>query len=263
MDYVLVIAAAFSGYLLGSVSFARLVVRLKTGGGVRPMDLVTPDGGGHLVSEAVSASAVRLQLGTPWGVLVGVLDVLKAFLPTLAWRLVFPEDPYLLVCGASVLLGHNWPVFHGFHGGNGQSVVFGGMLAIDWTGALATNAFALVVGLTLLRDGLVSDYGGIPLTIPWLWWRFDGDPAYIAYAFAVNIAWLVSFWPTLVQYLRLKRRGHLPNAEHSVVMFRMDFGFMRRLARRRYEEIDALIEGRSAKPAEGDDSESAHTGDGR
>ncbi len=254
VDFVLVIAAAITGYLIGSVSFARIVVRLRTGDAVRPMDMVTPDGGGRLVSGAVSASAVRLQLGTRWGILVGVLDVLKAFLPTLAWRLALPEQPQLLVCAAAVVLGHNWPVFHRFRGGNGQSVILGGMLAIDWVGALATNGFALVLGLTLLRDGMISDYGGIPLAIPWLWWRSNGDPAYIAYAVVVNIAWLVSTWPTLVQYVRLKRGGHLPNAEHSVAMFRMDFPFMRRLARRRYEEIDELIEQRAREQAEGEDA---------
>ena len=60
------------------------------------------------------------------------------------------------------------------------------------------------------------------------------------YAAAVNVAWGVSFWPNLRQYLALKRNGHLPTTEHAVAMLRMDFGFMRRLAPRRYAEIDKL-----------------------
>jgi hypothetical protein len=35
-------------------------------------------------------------------------------------------------------------------------------------------------------------------------------------------------------------QDRLPTAEHAVAMFRMDFGFMRRLAPRRYAEIDEL-----------------------
>ena len=32
----------------------------------------------------------------------------------------------------AVLLGHNYPVFHRFRGGRGQSPLYGGLLAIDW-----------------------------------------------------------------------------------------------------------------------------------
>jgi hypothetical protein len=42
----------------------------------------------------------------------------------------------------------------------------------------------------------------------------------------------------LKQYLALKRGGHLPTAEDSVVMFNMDYRFMRRLAPRTYAEVD-------------------------
>ena len=231
--------AAAGGYLLGSISFARLVVRWRTGGPVAPIDLSTPDGRGHLRSRAVSASAVRLQLGPRYGLLVGALDILKAFVPTVALRLAAPEQRYFLICAASAPFGHNWPVWHRFRGGNGQAVILGGMLAIDPVGAVVTNGAATLLGLTVLRDGLIGDIGGIPLLIPWLWWRTHGDPGHLGYAVAVNAAWWVSFWPSLVQYARLKRHGHLPTAEHAVAMFRMDFGFMRRMSRRRYAEVDA------------------------
>jgi glycerol-3-phosphate acyltransferase PlsY len=234
-------AAAVVGYLLGAISFARLVVRIRTGGPVAPVDLRTPDGHGRLRSGAVSASAVRLQLGARWGLLVGLLDILKAFLPTLAFRLLFPDQPYFLICAAAAPFGHNWPIYHRFRGGNGQAVILGGMLAIDWVGAVVTNATATLLGLTVLNDGLIGDIGGIPLLVPWLWWRTGGDPWYVGYALMVNVAWWGSFWPTLTQYRRLKRDGHLPTAEHAVTMFRMDFGFMRRLSQRRYREVDAAL----------------------
>jgi acyl phosphate:glycerol-3-phosphate acyltransferase len=240
VDLLVACAAGLSGYLLGGISFARIVVRVKTGGAVAPIELVTPDGQGRLRADAISASAVRLQLGPRYGILVGVLDILKAFAPTLVWRLAQPDQPYFLICAAATVFGHDWPVYYRFRGGNGQSVILGGMLAIDWVGALVTNGMALGLGMTVLRDGLIGDIGGIPLLIPWLWWQTDGDPAYLAYAVAVNIAFWVSFRGTLSGYLALKRAGHLPTAEHAVRMFRMDFPIMRSLSRRRYAEIDAL-----------------------
>lgn len=242
MDIRLAIVAALIGYLLGAISFARIVVRAKTGGDVRPVDITTPDGAGRLVSQSVSASAVRLQLGARYGILVGVLDILKAFLPALALRAAFPDQPYYLVCAAAAPFGHNWPIYYRFKGGNGQAVILGGMLAIDWIGALVTNGSAVLLGLTVLRDGLVGDVGGILLLLPWMWWRYGLISPEMVYALVVNVAWWASFWPTLTQYTRLKREGHLPTAEDSVVMFRMDFPFMRKLARKRYAEIDALRE---------------------
>ncbi|MGB7982021.1 MAG: glycerol-3-phosphate acyltransferase [Candidatus Nanopelagicales bacterium] len=254
MDLLVACAAGLTGYLLGGISFARIVVRIATGGEVARIELVTPDGQGHLRADAISASAVRLQLGSRYGILVGVLDILKAFVPTLLWRLALPDDPYFLICAAATVFGHNWPVYYRFRGGNGQSVILGGMLAIDWAGALVTNGIALGLGMTVLRDGLIGDIGGIPLLIPWLWWRTDGDPAYLAYAVAVNIAFWVSFRPTVSSYLALKRAGHLPTAEHAVAMFQMDFPMMRKLSRTRYAEIDAQSRraaGGASQPAAG------------
>lgn len=240
MESQMAALAAVTGYLLGAISFARIVVRLKTGGDVETARLTTPDGDGHLRVTAVSASAVRLQLGPRYGILVGVLDILKAFLPTLGFKLLYPDQPYYLICAAASPFGHNWPIYYRFRGGNGQAVILGGMLAIDWVGALITNGAATLLGLTVLNDGLIGDIGGIPLLLPWMWWRHGLSSPEMLYAVAVNVAWWVSFWPTLRQYLALKRTGHLPTAEHAVTMFRMDFGFMRRLAPRRYAEIDEL-----------------------
>jgi glycerol-3-phosphate acyltransferase PlsY len=251
MNWGMVVAAAAIGYLVGAISFARIVVRLRTGGRVAPVDLTTPDGRGRLRSQAISATAVRLQLGARWGMLVGLLDILKAFVPTLALRLAFPDQPYFLVCAAAAPFGHNWPIYHRFRGGNGQAVILGGMLAIDWVGAVVTNGAATLLGLTVLNDGLIGDIGGIPLLVPWLWWRTGGDPWHVGYALAVNVAWWASFWPSLTQYLRLKRAGHLPTAEHAVAMFRMDFGFMRRLSRRRYADVDAAAGAAPGQVAEG------------
>jgi hypothetical protein len=126
------------------------------------------------------------------------------------------------------------------------------MLAIDWVGALLTNGIATLAGLTVLRDGLVGDIGGIPLLLPWMWWRYGLTSPEMLYAVAVNVAWWIAFWPNLRQYAALKRAGHLPSAEHAVSMFRMDFGFMRRLAPRRYAEIDAMAT--DASQGEADDT---------
>ena len=165
--------------------------------------------------------------------------MLKAFVPTLAFKLAFPGEPYFLICAAAAPIGHDWPIYYRFRGGVGQSPILGGMLAIDWVGALVTNGAAMGLGFTVFKDGLFADAAGTPLIIPWLWWRTGGDPWYLGYALVVNVVYGIAYWPTVSQYLRLKRQGHLPTAEDGVAMFRMDFPFMRRLSKERYAELDA------------------------
>lgn len=247
MDLQVAFAAALIGYLLGAVSFARVIVALVAKGPVKPIELVTPDGAGSLVTDVVSASAVRLQLGSKWGLIVGLLDILKAFVPTLAFRLLFPGENYHLVVATASVIGHVWPVYYGFKGGVGQSPIVGGVMAISPVGALVTAVLGQVLGLFVFRDGLASDALHVPLLIPWMWIRFDGDPAYMLYALIANAVYFYAYGPVIRQYLQLRRDGHLPTPEHSIVMFEMDFPFMRRLAPDRYAEVDALIASREAR----------------
>ena len=72
MDYVLMALAAVIGYLSGSVSYARVVTRLVAREEVKPIELITPDGGAKIVSPTISATAVRLQLGAKWGLTVAL-----------------------------------------------------------------------------------------------------------------------------------------------------------------------------------------------
>ncbi len=239
VDYTMLALAGIVGYLSGAVSYARVVTRLVAKSGVEPIVLTTPDGGAQIVSHAVSATAVRLQLGAKWGLTVGALDILKAFIPTLAFALLYPEQPYYIACATLVPIGHNWPVFHGFKGGSGQSCILGGLLAIDWIGVVATSVGSQVIGLWVLRDAVLGDAGGIPLVVPWLWMRFGFDPWLMSYAFVVNIAFWIAYWPNLHQYLQVKRSGHLPLPEDALVMFGYDYGFMRKLTPDRYAEVDA------------------------
>ena len=39
-------------------------------------------------------------------------------------------------------------------------------------GVLVTNGTATLLGLTVLKDGLIGDIGGIPLLLPWMWWKY-------------------------------------------------------------------------------------------
>ena len=219
-------AAALLGYLCGSISFARIIVRAHGHSEVRSMELTTPDGGAQMLSDAVSATAVRLQLGTKWGLLCAAGDILKAFVPVLALRLAFPGEPYLYAAGLMAIVGHNWPVYYRFKGGRGQSPMLGAMLAIAPVGAIVCSVVGFLVGYFVIRDAMVSDNFGQVLYIPWVWAAGLG-PWGIAWAVLANLVFFGSYVGEIRQYVALRRSGHVSHPDDMMQMMQMDYDWLK------------------------------------
>ena len=206
MDPLLALFAAAVGYLCGAISFARLVSKI-----VAPQKDITSTEIGiasteeKVIMSAVSATTVSMHLGSKFGFVTVVLDMLKITLPTLVFKHRYAES-YFLISAAAGMIGHIWPVYHGFQGGRGLSAVYGGMFAIDLIGVFATSIGGMLLGLVVIRDVLVAYVGGLWLLIPWLWFRTH-DVAHVIYAVAVNIVFLLAMIPEMKQYLRLRREG--------------------------------------------------------
>jgi glycerol-3-phosphate acyltransferase PlsY len=141
--------------------------------------------------------------------------MLKVAIPTLVFRRMYPDTPYFLICATTGMIGHVWPVYHGFKGGRGLSAMYGGMFAIDWIGVFATSIGGMLFGLLVLRDMLAAYMGGLWLLIPWLWFRTH-DVNYLLYGIAVNLIFLIAEIPEVRQYLNYKRAGKV--ADLSKVM---------------------------------------------
>ena len=58
--------------------------------------------------------------------------MLKVAIPTWAIMNLFPEEPFYLVAAAAGVLGHIYPLYHGFKGGRGESPMIGAMIIINW-----------------------------------------------------------------------------------------------------------------------------------
>ncbi|MDQ1586073.1 MAG: acyl phosphate:glycerol-3-phosphate acyltransferase, partial [Actinomycetota bacterium] len=91
MSALAVAAAAVVGYLLGAVSPAALIAR------ARGIDL-RGEGSGN-----PGATNVGRVLGLRWGVLVGVLDVLKGFVPAVLVFTVFGDGAGEVAGAAAVV----------------------------------------------------------------------------------------------------------------------------------------------------------------
>jgi acyl phosphate:glycerol-3-phosphate acyltransferase len=124
-------------YLLGSIPFGYLLVRLRGGGDVRE----TGSGG-------TGATNVTRRAGKGAGVLTLLLDALKGMAAVLVARALLGAGSEWWVCAAAVaaVLGHVFPVWLRFHGGKGVATGLGVFLVLA---PLATLC-ALVVFVTVV-----------------------------------------------------------------------------------------------------------------
>ena len=113
-SWVVVAAAAVIGFFIGSVNPATIIART--------LHADLRQGSGN--PGATNAGRV---LGLRWGVIVGLLDVLKGFLPTLLALLVFDRFTAYVV-GLATVLGH---VLSPFLRGRGVESAGPGVGAVD------------------------------------------------------------------------------------------------------------------------------------
>lgn len=214
MNLVIALLAIVIGYLSGSISFARLVTRrFAPQQDITKIEIEVPDSDERFESDAISATSVRLHLGPRYGCLTSILDILKAALPALAFKLWQPEAPYYLLAAGMAAVGHNWPIYYRFKGGRGMSPILGGMLVVDWLGVIITFLLGLLSDLAI-KATLVSSGVWLVLMIPWIWLR-SGDAAELAYAVAMCILFWASMIPEWRELLRLRQEGALENLQQA------------------------------------------------
>ncbi|MFA5795398.1 MAG: glycerol-3-phosphate 1-O-acyltransferase PlsY [Candidatus Brocadiia bacterium] len=124
------------GYLIGSIPFGYILVKLKKGIDIRTV------GSGN-----IGATNVGRVLGWPWGVLCFLLDSIKGCLPTAYvftnsygiygefdgsgfYDCFLPNISFGTVIGLSLIIGHLFPLYLRFKGGKGVATALGVFLVI-------------------------------------------------------------------------------------------------------------------------------------
>ena len=226
MNPALAVLAVIVGYLLGANSLARLIARrLAPDKELSAIAVPVPETQEHYVFRSISATTIRMQYGPKYGCLTSMLDMLKALIPTALFRLAYPDAPYYWIVAAAAVIGHNWPIYYRFQGGRGQSPMLGGLLVIDPIGLLVTNLIGLAIGQFVIKRALAAGSMWIILLIPWMMWR--GEPAGIAYAVIVNVAYWIAMLPEMREYWRLQRQGDLTDIQRETEMWDMGRGLGR------------------------------------
>jgi glycerol-3-phosphate acyltransferase PlsY len=225
-------ACVAGGYVVGAASMARLVVRIFAHGRYRagPTELRL-EGAEHTMHLAtVSASSVSVQLGSRLGFATYVLDVLKILVPALVLKHTLPGTYAFIAFAAGGMLGHVFPVFHGFKGGRGISTAYAGLLAISGVGFLACSLGGMLFGLVVMRDVWTAYCAGVWAMIPWVWFT-TGDTVLLIYAVFVNIVFMLGMIPETRQWFRIRRENKWNDTTEVMQLSGMGRGLLK-MARR-------------------------------
>jgi acyl phosphate:glycerol-3-phosphate acyltransferase len=130
------LALVLGAYLLGSVSFSFLIVKIKEGRDVRKV------GSGN-----AGATNVLRASGLGAAILALVLDLAKGVAAVLGTRLLDAPPPVVSGAAFAVVLGHVCRVFVGVRGGMGVATAAGALGALEPLAMLATLAVFMAMVL--------------------------------------------------------------------------------------------------------------------
>ena len=208
MGHFLYPFAAVLSYIIGSLSFTRIVSKIFDPGiDLESVDLPASDGGTHRL-KTVGATTASIKLGPKVGCTIGIMDILKGLVPVLAFKYFYPDNYYHLAAAVFAVVGHNWPIFYRFKGGAGLSTAYGGFIVIDFVGIVISTLTSLIFGLFVIRDAVVAYLSGLFFMLIWLI-LFKGDWPHILYGIAINIVFILGFIPEMKDYIKQKREGNV------------------------------------------------------
>ncbi|HEX8473930.1 MAG TPA: glycerol-3-phosphate 1-O-acyltransferase PlsY [Pyrinomonadaceae bacterium] len=161
---MLPVAVVAIAYLLGSIPFGYLLVRLTKGEDVRASG-----------SGGTGATNVVRRAGKTVGVLTLVLDAVKGMSAVMLARWLLTTDVsvdwwWIAAAGVAVVVGHVFPVWLGFRGGKGVATGLGVFLYLaPLAVASALLIFVLIVWKTrYVSLGSIVAAALLPLAV-WIW----------------------------------------------------------------------------------------------
>ena len=219
-EWIVAVAASLTGYLIGSVSTARLVYFLVTRSkNYEPFKESIPHTDEKFESDLISATWISKKLGKRYGCITSVLDMLKVALPTLLFKLIFTSPPFFLLTAIFGIFGHNYPIYYRFRGGRGESPILGALFVINWFGILIANAASSILGF-ISGSILVMRFGWYVLLIFWFWYYFR-DLYYVLFMVLANFLFWFSMRKDLARFQQLKKQKNLEFTEEDISQFIM------------------------------------------
>ncbi len=159
-------AVVLAAYLLGSVSFATLLVRVFHGKDVRN------SGSGN-----AGATNVFRTAGGWLAASTLLLDVAKGVASVFVMKQLTADPRWIAAAGIAATVGHIFPVWFRFHGGKGAATALGGFALISPLAALSmAGVFVAVVAWTrYVSLGSITAACLLPVTIGLVFGARDAD----------------------------------------------------------------------------------------
>jgi glycerol-3-phosphate acyltransferase PlsY len=163
------ILAIVIGYLLGSIPCAYIAGRLVKGVDIRRV------GGGN-----VGTLNVMREIGTAAGFAVFLGDIAKGSLAVLVAQWLGLSLPWVFVAGFAAVVGHSWPVWLKFRGGQGLATTMGVLLPLAPIEFAISFAITAIVVFFTSNARLGSAVGLV--FFPLFVWLFGGELSLIVYS---------------------------------------------------------------------------------
>ena len=179
-----IVLAIVIGYLLGSIPCAYIAGRLVKGADIRQL------GGGNM-----GAVNVMREIGTVAGFAVLFADMAKGLLAVLIARWLGLPLLFVFIVGFAAVVGHSWPLWLRFKGGQGAATTLGVLLALA-PGEFAISFAAMVLVVFLTSNFRLAIGVGFVL-LPLIIWLFGGEGSIIAYSIALPLFCGLRSIPTL------------------------------------------------------------------
>ncbi len=162
------ISAIIAGYLLGSIPFAYIAARIKSGVDIRQV------GGGNM-----GALNVMREIDRGAGYAVWIADMAKGMLAVYIARWLGLSSVWVYTAGFAAIIGHNWPIFLKFRGGKGGATTLGILLA------LVPRELGISFGITcvvvfITHNPVLGLYIGLT-PLPVFVWQLNGSGMLVTY----------------------------------------------------------------------------------
>lgn len=160
MNNLILVAAVIVCYLIGNISPAILIGRMK---GID----IRKEGSGN----AGTTNVLRV-LGKKYAVATLVIDILKGVAAVAIGRYIGGQN-LAMACGMAAFIGHIWPMAFGFRGGKGIATAFGVLVTLEPMLGLIEAATALIFLIVSKRVSVGSIIAAALL--PFAAWYFHHD----------------------------------------------------------------------------------------
>lgn len=169
LDILKILAAVIIGYLLGSIPTAYIVGKKRKGIDIRNVDVGN-----------VGAGATFRQVGFLEGLIVLLVDIGKGAAAVLIALALGLSQILVFVVGFAALLGHCYPVWLGFRGGQGIATLIG-VFAVLTPWATLVMLALIGISIIIIRHLFTAVFVAGPM-LPLFIWLFYGSLELVLYA---------------------------------------------------------------------------------